>query len=81
MVEEMHLASFSVMMPPCSRPSSTLRAAFGGALRACLTAAVRGELRERRSGRRDGRLDRTTGLFVGDPLPGVALGHRRWTVR
>ena len=53
------------MMPPCSRPSSTLRAAYGGALRACLTAAVRDELGERRSGRRDGRLDRTTGLLLG----------------
>src|ERR1700722_4656400 len=69
------------MMPPCSRPSSTLRAAFGGALRACWTATVRGVPRERRSGRRDGRLDRTTGLVVGDPSRAVVLGGRQKTVR
>jgi len=54
-----------LMMPPCSRPSRTLRAAPArGGLRPSLTAAVRDGLGECRSGRQDGRLDRTTGWLL-----------------
>src|SRR4051794_4603582 len=52
-----------MMMPPCSQPSMTLRAAYGGALWASWTAAARGGVGACRSGRQDGRLDRTTGWW------------------
>jgi hypothetical protein len=56
------LSSVSAMrMPSCSQPSRTLRAAYGDALRASWTAAARDGVGARRSGRQDGRLDRTTG--------------------
>src|ERR1700692_4939449 len=42
------------MLPPCSEPSMTLRAASGGGLRPSLTAPARGGVRDGRSGRRDG---------------------------
>src|SRR5271154_3070064 len=48
-------------MPSCSQPSRTLRAAYVDALRASWTAAARDGVGARRSGRQDGRLDRTTG--------------------
>ena len=35
-----------LMIPPCSRPSTPLRAAFGGGLRPALTAAPRGALQK-----------------------------------
>jgi hypothetical protein len=37
----MTLTPANPRMAPCSPPSSTLRAAFGGGLRPCLTAAAR----------------------------------------
>ena len=51
----------ALMVPSCSQPSETLRAACGGALRASWTAAARVGAGARRSGRQDGRLNRTTG--------------------
>src|SRR5512135_3099357 len=46
-------SSTAVMVPSCLLRSRTLRAAFGGALRASLTFAVRAGLPLGRSGRRD----------------------------
>ena len=52
-------------MPSCSLRSRTLRAAFGGGLRPSLTSAAPAGLLDGRSGRRDGRFDRTTGWLFG----------------
>src|SRR5271165_357464 len=70
-------SSVSAMrVPSCSQPSRTLRAACGDALRASWTAAARDRVGERRSGRRDGRLDRTTGWSLGLGGSGVGWSGR-----
>ena len=69
------LSSVSAMrMPSCSQPSRTLRAAYSDALRASWTAAARDGVGARRSGRQDGRLDRTQDGRCG-------RWFRRWTIR